>query len=214
MENIPDVYIIIDLFVVLLIGMGPKIALVPFLDLTSTMDLALQKKVARQMVRTAVSTALFLVLFGWLLMRLLHFTPGAASIAGGIVLVLLALNMLVSPARKDHHDHGSDRDPLDLAVYPLGIPYLLNPVGITVLVTASSDIDSWVMLVILIGLVLLVGFIDLLIFSNIKRIAKHLDPSRLVVTEAVFGVLLTALAVQLIVDGLADLGILSDTISH
>ena len=40
------------------------------------------------------------------------------------------------------------------------------------------------------------------------KLSKHLDPSRLVVTEVIFGVLLTALAVQLMLDGLADLGII------
>ena len=92
-----DFYQIFDLFILLLIGLGPKIALVPFLDLTKGMDGDTQRKVARRMVQTAVTTALFLAVLGWFLMRLLHFTPGAANIAGGIVLLLLALHMLVSP---------------------------------------------------------------------------------------------------------------------
>jgi multiple antibiotic resistance protein len=49
---------------------------------------------------------------------------------------------------------------------------------------------------------------DWWVFSNMKHLAKYLKPSRLVVTEVVFGVLLTALAVQLMVDGFVDLGIL------
>jgi multiple antibiotic resistance protein len=76
-----DIYLIFDLFMLLLIGMGPKIALVPFLDLTADLDADTQKKVARRMVKTAVGTALILVLLGGLLMRLLHFSPGAANIA-------------------------------------------------------------------------------------------------------------------------------------
>jgi hypothetical protein len=56
-----DFYLIFDLFILLLIGMGPKIALVPFLDLTKEMDGDTQKKVARRMVQTAVVTALILV---------------------------------------------------------------------------------------------------------------------------------------------------------
>ena len=89
-----DFYLIFDLFLLLLIGMGPKIALVPFLDLTRGMEAETQKQVANRMVRTAVVTALLLVALGWFLMRLLHFTPGAANVAGGIILLLLALHML------------------------------------------------------------------------------------------------------------------------
>lgn len=207
-------YLVFDLFILLLIGMGPKIALVPFLDLTKEMDSDTKRKVAVRMVSTAVGTALILVLLGWFLMRLLHFTPGAANIAGGIVLLLLALHMLVSPGKDDHHEQASGRDALQMALYPLAVPYLLNPAGIAVLViasgdAASADVNTPLMLIILAALVLLMGVIDWLVFTNIDKLARHLDPSRLAVTEAVFGVLLAALAVQLMVDGLHDLGIVS-----
>ena len=204
-----DFYQIFDLFILLLIGMGPKIALVPFLDLTKGMDSDTQQKLARRMVQTAVTTALILAVLGWFLMRLLHFTPGAANIAGGIVLILLALHMLISPGKDDHQEKSSGRDAMQVALYPLAVPYLLNPAGIAAIVVASSEADSLAMAVILIGLVLLVGLIDWLVFSNMDRLARHLDPSRLAVTEAVFGVLLAALAVQLMLDGLAELGIIS-----
>ena len=94
------------------------------------------------------------------------------------------------------------------SIYPLAVPYLLNPAGIAALVVASDDIDSLLMGAILVGIVLLVGAIDFAVFRNMDKLAKHLDPSRLAVTEAVFGVLLAALAVQLMVDGLATLGII------
>ena len=209
-----DIWLIFDMFLLLLIGMGPKIALVPFLDLTKGMDSDTQHKVARRMVQTAVTTALLLAVLGWFLMRLLHFTPGAANIAGGIVLMLLALRMLVSPGKDDHHEKASGRDPMEMALYPLAVPLLLNPAGIAAIVIASSEIASLAMAVILIGLILLVGAFDWLIFSNMDKLAKHLDPSRLAVTEAVFGVLLAALAVQLMLDGLADLGILAMAVVH
>lgn len=204
-----DFYLVFDLFMLLLIGMGPKIALVPFLDLTKGMDADTQKKVARRMVQTGVTTALILVFFGGLLMKLLHFSPGAANIAGGIVLLLLALHMLVSPGKEDHHEKASGRDAMKMALYPLAVPYMLNPAGIAVLVIYSSDISSVLMLVILVALVLIMGVLDWYVFSNMDKLAKHLDSSRLAVTEAVFGVLLAALAVQLMLDGLDLLGIIS-----
>lgn len=208
-----DFYIIFDLFILLLIGMGPKIALVPFLDLTSKMEPEMQKKVARQMVRTAVTWALILVLLGWFLMQLLHFTPGAANIAGGVVLMLLALHMLVSPGKDDHHEKAEGRDAMKMALYPLAVPYLLNPAGIAVLVIASGDVaaateNTLISMAVLVALVLIMGLIDMLIFTNLDKISKHLDPHRLAVTEAVFGVLLAALAIQLMLDGLAQLGII------
>ena len=208
-----DFYLIFDLFLLFLIGVGPKIALVPFLDLTQGMEADTQRKIANTMVRTAVGTALILVVLGWFLMRLLHFTPGAANIAGGIVLLLLALHMLISPGKTEHEEESNGRDPMQMAIYPLAVPYLLNPAGIAALVIASSEIDSIITGALIVGLVLLVGAIDFAIFRNMDKLAKHLDPSRLVITEAVFGVLLAALAIQLMVDGLADLVIVS-VVSH
>ena len=64
------------------------------------------------------------------------------------------------------------------------------------------------MLGIIAVLVLLMGALDWLVFSHLDSISKYLDKSRLAVTEAVFGVLLAALAVQLVLQGLADLGVL------
>lgn len=152
-------------------------------------------------------------------MKLLHFSPGAANIAGGIVLLLLALHMLVSPGKEDHHEKATGRDAMKMALYPLAVPYLLNPAGIAVLVIASGEVafgeaNTLVMMVILVLLVLLMGVLDWLVFTNMDKLAKHLDPSRLAVTEAVFGVLLAALAVQLMLDGLNVLGIISMFTSH
>ena len=69
---------------------------------------------------------MILVFLSWLLMRELQFTPGAANIAGGIVL-LLALHILISPGKEDHHEKTSGRDAMQMALYPLAVPYLLNP---------------------------------------------------------------------------------------
>ena len=79
---------------------------------------------------------------------------------------------------------------------------------------ASSEVDSLLMGIILLALVLIVGAIDWLVFMNMDKLAKHIDPSRLAVTEAVFGVLLAALAVQLMLDGLHYLGIISLLSGH
>jgi len=210
-----DLWQLLDILILLLIGMGPKVALVPFLDLTAGMDKETQKKVAKRMVRTATVVALVLLVLGAFLMRLLHFTEPALYIAGGIVFLLVALRMLSEAGDEsdDHHEKGNGRDAEKLALYPLAVPYLLNPAGITLLIVFSGALESWLMLGLMVILVLLVAALDWLVFSNLDRIAAHLDKSRLAVTEAVFGVLLAALAVELVLTGLAHLGII-DLVVH
>ena len=82
--SVIDAELVLKLILLLLIGMGPKIALVPFLEKTKQFDPETQRAVGRQMVLIAVITAVVLFATGWLLMRLLHITGGAVAVAGAI----------------------------------------------------------------------------------------------------------------------------------
>lgn len=207
--SIINIELVVKLLLLLLIGMGPKIALVPFLEKTKHLNAETQRAVGRQMVLTAVVTALVLFAIGALLMRLLHITGGAVAVGGGIILAILAINMVSGPGKKVEQEGGIKEDPKQIAVYPLAIPYLLNPVGITILIIASSEVVSVMSAALVLGLVLLVGAFDYLIFANIDKLSKRLNPVSLIISEVVFGILLTAVAVQLIVFGLASLGIIA-----
>src|SRR5271156_4339876 len=90
-----DVAWVIDIFLLLLIGIGPKIALVPFLEATAGMPAATKTRVVRKMLTTATSVAVALLVLGGLLTRLLHFSAGALGIAGGIVLLIIAVSMIL-----------------------------------------------------------------------------------------------------------------------
>jgi small neutral amino acid transporter SnatA (MarC family) len=85
----------------------------------------------------------------------------------------------------------------------------LNPVGMTILIIASAEVVSVASVALVLALVLLVGAFDYLIFANIDKLSKRLNPVTLVVSEVVFGILLTAVAVQLMVYGLGALKIIN-----
>lgn len=209
-----DLALASNLLLLLLIGIGPKIALVPFLDKTKGMSPEKQREIGTKMVKTAIVTALVLYFAGALLMRLLHVSGNAVSVAGGIVLLLLALKMANGPEHQEEVDEDSPLDHHQLAIYPLAIPYLLNPVGIAVLLIASSKVHDIAGTVLVVGLVLLVGAFDMLVFRNIDKLSKRLNPTSLVISEVVFGILLTALAIELIVRGLAGFGVIEITAGH
>jgi multiple antibiotic resistance protein len=98
--SVINVALVAKLLLLLLIGMGPKIALVPFLEKTKHFDAETQKAIGRRMVAIAVITALILFAFGALLMRLLHISGGAVAVAGGIILTILAIDMVVGHGKK------------------------------------------------------------------------------------------------------------------
>jgi small neutral amino acid transporter SnatA (MarC family) len=204
-----DAYVVIDIFLLLLIGIGPKIALVPFLELTAEMDAATRNRVAAKMLRTAGAVAVVLVVLGEVMTRLLHFSTGALSVAGGIIMLIIAATMVLRSGDSGNGGSASaGADPMQLAVFPLAVPYLLNPAGIVVLVTVSADAGSVGLAAIVVGALAAVLALDVAVFRWANRLSDHLDPSRMLVTEKVFGFLLAALAVQLALNGLADVGVI------
>jgi small neutral amino acid transporter SnatA (MarC family) len=160
-----DFALVVDLFLLLLIGIGPKIALVPFLELTGGMDEATKARVVRK-------------------------------------------TMILGNGEDKRSVELGTSDPLRLAVYPLAVPYLLNPVGIVVLVTVSAESESAGRIGLVVGLVALVLALDVAVFRWANRVGEHLDQSRLVVAEKVFGFLLAAIAVQLALTGLDGVGVI------
>lgn len=198
----------IDTFLVLLIGVGPKLALVPFLEITAPLDAATKRRVLRKMLTTVAILAVLLMVLGELLRTLLHFTIGSLSIAGGVILLVLAVWMVLAPPDGSSH-RTEGRDPLQLAQFPLAVPYLLNPVGIVGLVTISAEAKSFTVFAVEFGILVFVLLLDVVVFREANRVSDKLDENRMLVTEKVFGFLIAAIAVQLILDGLASAGVIS-----
>ncbi len=200
---------VIDTFLLLLIGVGPKIALVPFLEMTAEMPEVTKRRVLRKMLTTAATVAVLLLALGGVLTRLLHFSPGALGVASGIILLIIAVTMVLGQGTGNGGGHATEgQDPMRLAVYPLAVPYLLNPAGIVVLVTSSAEASSVAVVAVVVGILAVVLVLDVLIFRWAVQVSNHLDASRMLITEKVFGFLLAALAVQLALDGLHDVGVI------
>ena len=218
-----DAAFVIDTFLLLLIGIGPKIALVPFLDMTAGMTESTKRRVLRKMLTTAAVVAALLLILGGLLTRLLHFSPGALGVASGIILLIISASMVLGQGDGNGGGNGGahggghqvsgghqiiGRDPMQVAVFPLAVPYLLNPAGIVVLVTLSAEASSLAVFGVAVGVLVVVLALDVVVFRWATAVSSKLDASRMLVTEKVFGFLLAALGVQLVLNGLADVGVI------
>ena len=160
------------------------------------------------MLTTAGVVAVLLVGLGELLARLLHFSTGSLSIAGGVILIIIAATMVLGSADPRESQAIKGQDPERIAVFPLAVPYLLNPAGIVTLVTLSAESDSFAVFAMVLGVLALVLALDVAVFRWANRVSAHLDESRMLVTEKIFGFLLAALAVQLMLDGLDSVGVI------
>jgi multiple antibiotic resistance protein len=131
------------------------------------------------------------------------------AIAGGIILLIIAVSMVLGRQQPEPAGEPADgKDPMRLAAFPLAVPYLLNPVGIVVLVTISAEAASFGFLALVVGLLVVVLAIDVAVFHWASRVTEHLNENRMLVTEKVFGFLLAAIAVQLVLNGLSSVGVI------
>ena len=131
----------------------------------------------------------------------------------GLILLIplvLALGMVVGGGGSSQREHG-DSDPMSLAVSPLAIPLTLNPVGIVILMVASVEVQDLPTAILIIAMILVIALIDLGVLYSADRVAKYLSHATVELLERVLGILLGALAIELIVVGLATLGIISTT---
>lgn len=100
---------------------------------------------------------------------------------------------------------------MSIAVSPLAIPLTLNPVGVVILMVASVEVqDLWLGIAMIVMILVIMG-IDLFVLYGSDSLAKHLSHATVELLERVLGILLGALAVELIVTGLAELGIITMT---
>jgi multiple antibiotic resistance protein len=203
---------VVDTALLLLIGIGPKLALVPFLQVNAALDVSMKARVRRKMLLTAGTTAVVLVLVGELLRRLLHFSIGSLTVAGGVILLVSAVRMTLDVRATPTDLVTPESDPMRLAVVPLAVPYLLNPVGIVGLVTISAEAGSASVLLVELAILVSVLLLDAVAFRLADARAARLDEDRLLVVEKVFGFLVAAIAVQLILDGLHSAGVIGTVI--
>jgi multiple antibiotic resistance protein len=197
-----------EAFITIFIGMGPIKVLLIYIAKTQSMEKEVRRAMARRIVLVAGSVAVGLFILGAALQSILHFSIGALNIIGGLILLLLALNMVLGGGKKAAAG-AEETDPMSMAVSPLAIPLTLNPVGIVALVVASSevtDLPSSIAIVVMIAIVMIID-LGVLLFSD--RVAKYLSAAIVELLEVVLGILLGALAIQLMLNGLSDLGIIS-----
>ena len=198
-----------EVALVMFVGMGPLKVLVYYLVAIHDAEPAVARRVAFRAVATATITALGLVVAGALLARLLHFSDPALVVAGGIVLLAYGLQLVL---RAGHS--ALDGPPptegtlMSLAIYPMGVPLILNPAGIAAATIFSAEAAGYGDVAIIAGIIVGMAILDLVVLYLARPIGPRLPREATLVLEQLLGVLLSAVAVELILLGLAAYGIL------
>ena len=190
-------------FVTLFLVINPFEVLPIFIALAGTLEPALQRKVAVKAVLVAFVTLVFFIFAGDFVLKHLDVSIRAFQIAGGIVLFLLALEML-----RGEEETLREADPsasLALAVYPLGIPKIAGP-GAMLAVIFLTDDDRFNLMgqFATVGVLAVVLAIQLLLLFAAAPISRLTGASGAGVIGRIMGLLLAALAVSMVLTAVAD----------
>jgi len=149
---------------------------------------------------------------GQYIFRMFGITLPAFEIAGGIILLLIGLDMLQakrSATQESTEEATEARAKEDAGIVPLGIPMLAGPGAITsVMVLVGQAQTRWQMIAILTS-ILITAAICYLVLGNSDRVARALGDTGVRILVRIMGLLLVALAVQYFVNGLVDLGVIA-----
>ncbi len=200
-----DSAFLITAFVTLFVIIDP-IGLAPlFVALTHGMDARTRRGIA---IRACVIAAMLLVLFAALGEAVLGFvgiSMPAFRIAGGILLFLTALDMLFERRSKRREDQADERP--DPSVFPLAIPLIAGPGAIASVILLTGEmggLQGFATTVLVMAAVLGIVFALFMVAGLVERAVGRTGIN---VVTMLLGMLLAALAVQFVLDGLRAFGL-------
>ncbi len=189
-------------FVVDPIGLAPI-----FISMTAGDSREKRRATAKKACLIFVGVLTVFTLCGGVIFQLLGVSLAAFKIAGGILLLLTALDMLhskQSDTRTSGEEIGEAQQKEDVAVVPLAMPLLAGPGAIaTVMVMSAKAENAW-LLTAIVGAVLVTAVATFLILRAAEHVDRWLGISGRAILERVMGLLLAAIAVQFVVTGVRD----------
>ena len=204
---------IIKIILAFMVLINPFGALTLFLDSTHGYSLNNRRKVARVACLTIFITISFFTLAGETLLKALGISIGSFQLAGGILVFLIALNMMNgegNPVKPDQEnfdvDHLQGAPPtMAAAVVPIAIPMMIGPGGISTVIIYSSQVTG----ILQVSAILIAGlFISLFCYVALRaagRISRLLGDTGLNIMSRIMGMLLAAVSIEIIVNGLRTL---------
>jgi multiple antibiotic resistance protein len=178
-----------------------------FASLTGGATPAHRRAMAVRSVLIAAGILLFFALFGEDLLRKLGVSLAAFRIAGGIMLFMIALEMVFEKRTQRREDRAQKVNATpeieDISVFPMAIPMIAGPgsiASVMLLMARSEGLDQSLIVLGAMGAVLILTVIALLAAGPLMRLLGHKVEAMI---TRILGVILAALAAQFVIDGIA-----------
>jgi multiple antibiotic resistance protein len=191
-----DAKLAVEVFVTLFVIMDPPGTVPLFLSLTSGRSNAMRKKLAGQAVIVAFFVITTFALFGQRILDYLGITLSSMQVSGGLLLLLVALELLTGRA-----DDPVETKNVNVALVPLGTPLLAGPGAIVATIVFVKQVDDVGAALALAAGIVLVHLVLWLFLRYSVVIIRVIRESGVVLITRIAGLLLSAIAVQLIADG-------------
>lgn len=200
-----DTAFFITAFVTMFVVIDP-IGLAPlFVALTQGMTNAARRRIALRATLIGILILLAFAAFGEALLSFIGISMPAFRVAGGILLFLTALDMLFERRTKRREDkQEEDRD--DPSVFPLAIPLIAGPGAIASVILLMGQRPSVEGAALVLGATGIVMLIVMGFFLASGMIERALGKTGVTVVTRLLGMLLAALSVQFVLDGLSAFG--------
>lgn len=196
-------------FVTLFVTIDPPGLAPLFLGLTPGMSRAQRVQIATRASLTAFAILLVFAVAGTGILQVFGITIHAFRIAGGLLLFHIAFEMIFEK-RRDRQEKSAERavtvDQIrDLAIFPLAIPLIAGPgaISATILLSGTyADVLGRMLLILIVAVNIAAAW---LVFMAAQRMERFLGVTGRIVLTRLLGVILAALAVQFVADGITAL---------
>ena len=159
-------------------------------------------RVAFEGVIIATLVLLFFAIFGSYLLKYLGISFNAFTIAGGIILFIISLQMLFD-IRTERRKKSINEKRESISIFPIAIPLLAGPAAITsVILAVSSAGENYSSFIINLISLTVVMIICLLVFRIFISFQKYINEKIINIFSRVIGIILAALSIQYILDGI------------
>lgn len=188
----------IQVFVTLIVIIDPPGVMPIFLSLVSKYSIAEQRRLAWKTASVSLLVIITFALFGQFILDYLKISLPALQGAGGLLLLLVALDLLIGNRRE-----GADDSDVNVALVPLGTPLLAGPgaiVATIIFVKQANSANSFSMIAALFVAIIVLHLFLGLVLAYSTGIIKIIKKSGVTLIARIAGLLLAAIAVQMIAD--------------
>src|SRR5271165_1991618 len=203
-----------EVIMLLLTAIGPLKVTIVCASLTADASPDFVKRVAFRSVLIALIVCIVFAVLGEAILRLLKLSIPAFQIGGGIIVLLFSLEMVMGSKQESKDGAGSPEEQnaqpsLDIAAYPLAIPLMASVSGLVAIVSLLAQRDDLGALLFLAGVIVAIMAINYVCLRCCRYIVRAAGPAALQVVGKIMGVILAALAVELMLMGLIGLGLIA-----